>query len=521
VFEFSNLPDPVIRYGIGLWRRRWLIMGVTWLVALFGWFAIWLLPDAYESRAQVFVQTESILDPIMTGVTARPNYERRVDVMRLQLLTRPNIEQVIYRAGLDSELKATGERARQAEMESLVEWVTSKIAIDSPQEMYFVITFQHGDPEISRNVVDALVNLLIEQDLGAGLAESEEARRQLDRQIEEYGDRLTAKEQEVAAFRREHLDELGVIDGNARRRDQIDLDLSRVADELSQARQQVSTLQTLLASTARTSSGDDLDKLLVELAALRSQYNESHPDIVMLKARIDELSAEAGNRLPTNPEYTRVRNDLSAARDRVAGLQERQNDLRAEEEALSFTLGQAPAVQAELRRIERDYEQTRKNYEELLERLDRLTMTENLGAGRQGVNYRVYERPSVAFKPVDRKRLFLIIGALIVALGAGAAVAALFTFLEKTFTQTNELQKAFNLPVLGALSEAPSEALVAKHREDRMRLASAFGALCLLGFVYSYFAVFKLPDFDKDGAQTAKRAAQTVLETGPALRDVR
>jgi polysaccharide chain length determinant protein (PEP-CTERM system associated) len=503
LFELADLPRPVIRYGVGLWRRRWAAMGAIWAVALAGWFALWLIPDKYQSGAQVYVQTETILDPVMNGVTARPNYERRVEVMRLQLLTRPNVEEVIVRAGLDKEITAKDPRARAAETERLIDWVTGQINIESPQEMYFVITYRHSDPVIARNVVDALLNLLIEQDLGASLSENEEARRRLDGEIKAFDDRLTAKEREVAAFRRLHGGELALYDGNNRQREMIEQDLSRVGDELAQAERHVATLRALLSTTQSTTSGTELDRLMVELAALRSQYEENYPDIQAVQARIDQLQSSGQGELPTNPEYKRISAELRVARDQAAGLADRQKRLRADLETLSFAIGQAPGVVADLQRIERDYEQTRKSYEELIQRRDRLALTENLGAGGQGVEYKVFERPAISLIPTGMPRLMLVIAVLVAAIGAGVGFAFLLTWMQKSFSQESELTAAFGLPVLGALSEVKSDAVLAERRRDYKRLAGAFAALAAVAAFYVYWEVMRLPTINDGGATSA------------------
>ena len=114
MFNFSDLPQPIVRYGVGLWRRRWTVVAFAWLTALACWLAVWLIPDSYEARAQLFVQTENILQPVMGDVTASPDYERRVQVVKRSLLTRPNVEEIIYRAGLDQSIDASSaDRARR------------------------------------------------------------------------------------------------------------------------------------------------------------------------------------------------------------------------------------------------------------------------------------------------------------------------------------------------------------------------------------------------------------------------
>ncbi len=517
-FEFADLPPQVIRYGAGLWRRRWAVATVAAASALLAWFALWLIPDQYASRAQVYVQTETVLDPVMTGVTARPNYERRVEVMRLQLLTRPNVEEIILRSGLDRELTAQDPREKSAQLEKLIDWVAGQITITSPQELYFVIGYQNSDPTISRNVVEAALNLLIEQDLGASLTENEAAKKRLDDEIAAFDERLTAKEQEIAAFRRLNAEELSLVEGSGRSRELMEAELSRVTDEIAVAERRVATARSLLGQTDATTSGTDLDRLRVELAALRSQYNEDYPDIAVVKARIAQLEATGANQLPDNPEYKRLSAELRGAQDIAGGLADRQRRLKADLEAMSFTIGQGPRVIAELQRVERDYEQTRKNYEELLARRDRLSITANLGAGTQGVEYKIFERPAVSLVPSSPPRLVLIALATLGAIAAGLGAGIFLTWLQKTFTQGAELQTAFGLPVLGALSEIGSDAVVAERRRDGRRLATGAAALAAFLAVYVYWEVFRLPAAAPEGVLNGAPSASLSPEYAERLR---
>jgi polysaccharide chain length determinant protein (PEP-CTERM system associated) len=511
VFDVSDLPRPFIRYGVGLWRRRWIVVAGAWAAALVGWFGVWMLPDKYESRAQVNVQTETILEPVMTGITARPNYEQRVAVMRQQLLTRPNVEEIIYRAGLDKEIKARGDLERRAKLEGMVEYVAGQIKIENPQGLYFDISYRNGDPKVARDVVDAVLNLLIEQDLGASLAEKDEARRLLDAEIAKFDERLTTKEKEVAEFRRAHAEELAVIEGNARQREMKEADLTRTTDQIAQVQGRILTLQNLYATTPSTSAGTELDQLKIQLAQLRSQYNENYPDIQNLKARIKQL--ESGGALPSNPEHMRIRNELLTAQGQLEVLKTQEERLRTELSSLAYTIGEAPSIAAELQRIVRDYEQTQKSYEELVQRRDRLALTTSLGAGGQGVDYQVFERPEAALRPVAPPRLLFIIGVLFAAFGAGAAAALGMTYLDRSFTQAADLKEKFGLPVLGSVSVVRSRFLDEIRQKDIVRLAAACGALLIVALIYIYLTVLRLPAIDDDaGAQTA--CAETITE-GP------
>ncbi|WP_425407849.1 XrtA system polysaccharide chain length determinant [Hyphococcus sp.] len=504
MFKFSDLPPPVLRGLNGLWRRRWVIIAVAWICALLGWLAIWMIPDKYESRAHVFVQTETILEPVLNGFTARPDYSRRVEVMRLQLLTRPNVEQIIDRAGLADTIEAKTAMERRVKMEGMVEWVAGQIQIESPREMYFIISYKNSDPEIAQAVVDAVLNMLIEQDLGASLTESEAARRRLDLQVEEYEEKLAANERAVAVFRGEHAAELTNIQGTVRQRELKENELTRVSDELERTKGRVLTLQNLISATPRRTSGGELERLKVELASLRSQYEENHPDIRGVLARIEELEND-NSQLASNPDYVRLQSELSVARESISGLETREQRLKEELDSLDFASAQAPAVEAELRQIVREYEQTQKTYEELLSRRDRLDLTRNLGAAGRGVEYQVFEWPTVALAPSDPPRLLLILGVLVIAGGVGGAVALGLSLLDKSYTQASELQHAFGLPVLGALSEVSSDGVIADRLRDRSRLVVAGLALFAVAGLYAYLSVFRIPS---GGAELGQKSAQ-------------
>ena len=291
-----------------------------------------------------------------------------------------------------------------------------------------------------------------------------------------------------------------------RQRELKENDMARVRDELERTKGRVLTLQNLISATPQRASGGELDRLKVELSALRSQYEENHPDIRGVLARIEALEQE-GAALSANPEYVRLRSELRVAQDSAIALEGREKRFTEELNALDLPEGQAPAAEAQLRQIVREYEQTQNTYEELLSRRDRLHLTRNLGAAGRGVEYQVFEWPTEALAPVEPLRLILILLVLVMAGGAGAAAALALTLIDKSYTQASELQSAFGLPVLGALSEVPSLSVLVERKRDMMRLAFACVGLLAVAGLYSYLSVFRLPS---QQPTTAEHAAQPI-----------
>ncbi len=65
--DIQRIVQMVQRHVLGMWRYRWVALGVTWLLSILLWFGIYLLPDRYVASAQLFVDTDTVLRPLLRG----------------------------------------------------------------------------------------------------------------------------------------------------------------------------------------------------------------------------------------------------------------------------------------------------------------------------------------------------------------------------------------------------------------------------------------------------------------------
>src|ERR1700730_17271749 len=79
----------------GMWQRRWIGLGVAWLAAIIGTIVVFRLPDKYEASARVYVDTQSLLQPLMAGMAISPDAGQQVSILSRLLLSRPNLEKII------------------------------------------------------------------------------------------------------------------------------------------------------------------------------------------------------------------------------------------------------------------------------------------------------------------------------------------------------------------------------------------------------------------------------------------
>ena len=94
----------------GVWKYRWHAIVAAWVIALAGWIRVYTLDDNYQASARVFVDTQGILKPLMSGMTTLPNVEQQVSIMSRTLLSRPNVEKVMRMVDLDIKAKTPKEK---------------------------------------------------------------------------------------------------------------------------------------------------------------------------------------------------------------------------------------------------------------------------------------------------------------------------------------------------------------------------------------------------------------------------
>ncbi len=121
-----NLPLYTVRlYLKGLWRRRWFGMAICWVLAVVGAVNVFVLPNNYESTAVIYVDTNTMLGPLLKGLAIEGESGRQTQVVRETLLNNPNLRQVARAADLDFLVNT------EAEMEGLIQSIRSRVSVVS------------------------------------------------------------------------------------------------------------------------------------------------------------------------------------------------------------------------------------------------------------------------------------------------------------------------------------------------------------------------------------------------------
>ena len=467
-----EIKDLALFYLIGLWARRWSIVAVAWLVCLGGWLFVALQPPQYTARATIYVDTQGILGPLMRGITVDPNVERQLNVMRQTLLSRPNIEQLIRDAGLDLEFEVGASEPARAD---LIDSLQRNIRISARDNTLFDVSYQHRDPERAYRVVDTILQIFVEQNIGDSQRDVDTARGFIGQQIEEYEERLREADLAVAEFRRDNADKLGSLGQLRRRLEAAQSDLAQLRSSLDSAVWQRDQLQLQLSSTPPTLPTTELrggptpaEQRLVELQRrlddLLRVYTPRHPDVVALREMVADARAEVaaqrgggpdGANRP-NPVYEQLRTDVQLAERRIEELRRRIADKEVQVDELSIEAEQNPVVEAELRRLTRDYEIVLDQYQALVERRETAQIAERMRDQTNNVEFRLVEPPVVPSQPSGPNYALMMLAVVGLGFGSGGGLAFLRVQLDPSITSAHQLREQFDLPVLGALSLVPS-----------------------------------------------------------------
>lgn len=493
----------------GAWRYRWLGVAVAWVIAIGGWIGVQFISDRYTSSTQVYVDTESLLRPLLSGLAVDRDVMSQVGMMQAVMLSRPNLEKVAQKT--DLMLAATTRQQQEAIIDSLAQRIRLGRPGGPAMRNTFEVSFEDNDPKVAHRVVRTLLDTFMEDSLGLKRSDTAVAQRFLQSQIKEYEQKLVEAENRLAEFKQQNVGTMPGSDGSYYARlqqEQNNLQLLRQAHAQMQTRRD--ELARQLAGEEPTyglmgsAEGSPIDGQIARFKAQRDQlllqYTEKHPQVQSLNETIARLEEEkrAGAKvsstvaapgagitneeavvrsLDMNPVYQNLRLQLSQADADLAAIRGQMQAQQALISELQARVRAVPEVEAELARLNRDYEVNKRNYDTLVQRLESAKISEEAEQSADNVKFRVIEPPIEPFKPSGPQRAILNTMVLLAALGAGVALAVLLGQLRPTFSTRDMLQKVTGVRVIGAITMAVQQTIVPWYRRQGVMVGAAVSLL--------------------------------------------
>lgn len=476
----------------GLWQHRWLGLVVAWVVGALGVVAVLRIPDKYEASARIYVDTQSILKPLMSGLAIEPNRDQQIMILSRTLISRPNVEKLIRMADLDLGIKSP--QAQEVLVDKLMKSLTIK---STSRDNLYTLAYNDPEPERAKRVVQSLVSIFVESSLGDKRKDTDSAKKFIDEQILVYQKKLEEAENRLKDFKLKHLG-MQSADGKDyfSRISEVSAMLEKSRLELREAensrdalkRQIVGEEPTLLPDSGESMAGVSvpeidgrIDSMKRSLDGLLQRFTEQHPDVVGTRRMIKELeeqkrgeiaarknaaSSSPGILVNSNPVHQQLRISLAENEATVASLRVRVAEYQSRHDQLRESVKMIPQIEAEFTQLNRDYDINKKNYESLVVRRESATMSGEMDASAAIVDFRLIDPPRVSPQPVSPNRLLLVPLTLLLALAAGLFVPFLASQIRPVFFDARALREVTGLPLLGTISKKVEVAEQVRKKKD-------------------------------------------------------
>jgi polysaccharide chain length determinant protein (PEP-CTERM system associated) len=490
---------------MGAWQYRWYGLAAAFLVCGLGWFAVAMVPNTFESEAKVYIDTDTLLRPLLKGLAVTTDADQEVNVMLRTLLSSTNVERVVRATDIAAA------NAPRSIIQDKIESIQKRVDLrDLGTANLYSISFRDPNPRYAQAVTQSLLSVLIDSNLGSQRTDTESAQSFLDSQIEDYEQKLSQADKRRADFKAAHItffsngSDVDVGGGVASAEGAIIQDQTALDEAVARRnslRAQVSSTQSTMDVDAPASSGSGANQAALgasgelavareKLSELRTHYTDQYPDVIAQKNLIARLQAEMASS-PTrggntqgisNPSYVALRTKLADEEANVAVAQERLSNAQRRLDQSKGTAMDALSVQRQYEDLNRDYQVLHENYQQLVSRRESANISQAAGSQQSAV-FRVIDPPVKPDRPIAPNRPLLNLLVLVGGIVSGAVVALGLNTYQDRFLNVEQLTDAISIPVIGTITASQSSLDLAEGR----RGALVFGggvAMLMLGYLF-------------------------------------
>ncbi len=520
----QQILEKVFTIFRGAWRFHRPALLVAWVISLLAWVVVSVLPDLYEARARVFVDTRTALKPVLQGLAIDQDVDAQINFVRQSLLSASQLEKVAEANGL-LDASVTSPQARLKVIDRIRSRITLTVQSAAEQASEqgtagTIYSIQYQDPSRARSlkIVQTLLDNFVEGTLGGKREDSQSAQKFLQQQIHDYEQRLRASEDRLAVFKKNNVGLMPTQSGDYFTHLQAEIDaVNKVQDDLALAEARRAELarqlkgdETLAATAPATVTtgpngvvaGTDTLSRIKETQAkiddLLLRDTEKHPDVIALKETLADLkqrraaemealrrgdpNAVAASGAASNPVYQSIQLALNQADVEIASLKRQLADHRNTVSELRTRLDTMPQVEAEYARLNRDYDVTKTQYTAMVERLDKSKLGEEADTSGS-IKFSVIDPPAAEFQPVWPARPQMIFAGLVAGLGLGGGLAYVLNLMRPVFDGASVLEAATGLPILGTVTVSDLPERQRSRRRSYLLCAVSVVVLIVVGAV--------------------------------------
>jgi len=516
-------------------RHRWLILLSIFVCWATVWVIGWLLPATYQSEALILVEQQKVTSELVPP-NVSVSLQDQLQSMTQQILSRTQLQGIIDRYHLytkHSGLLAIFEPTDPVDkMRKDISITPVEVPGRNGDLTAFKIDYTGPTPELAQQVNSELTSAFLDQNLKSQQQVSQNTTSFFDSQLADARAKLEEQGAKVRAFKAQHVGELpDQLESNVQILSGVQNQLEGTQRALDRAQQQKLYLQSIIQQydSVQTDLGNgdsaetppaldkELKNLRMQLAAERSQYTDSYPDVVALKdqiAKTEKLKKQIEGEIATNQKAAKTSKDsatsmagadfqngaptpmmqiqsqLKANQLEIKGYEKQEKTLEGRVAEYQARLNMMPATEQALADISRGYNESQKNYDSLLAKQSQSQLATNLANNQQGQQFRLLDPAQLPDKPASPNHVLLSLGGLILGIAVGVGLTALFELTDARVRNEEDLEGLVAARVLVGIPRISTP----KGDHDRIRMrwmgrAAAVVVVLLIvaGNIYAFY----------------------------------
>lgn len=450
-------------YVAMLFRRLPYVLAIVFASTLAGLYIAFTIPETYRAEARLLFENAQIPDELAAS-TVRSSADEALLAVQQRLLTRANLLTLAERFDVFAANPDLPE-------DVIVLQMLDRAYIYMPPLMgntgVVSVSFDAGDPVLSADVTNALVEQILQQSVELRTAASGSTLDFFDQEVKRLTDELAVQNSRILEFEEANRDALPESLSYRRGRQEAQQErLSLIERELAGLRDRRQGLVDLYDRTGRlaasvgvlTPEQTQLETLRQELASAVVVLSPENPRVRALQLQVTALEEAVKEQLGVAGEGTMSSFDLQMADidGQIDFLIEQKEAIETELNALSASIDKTPSNSIRLGELQGRYENLQVQYDQAVASLAEARMGDRIEVTSRGQRITVIE---LAVPPTERaepnRKLITAAG-----LGAGMLLSIglvmLLELLNRTIRRPAELVRSLGITPFGTVPYIPT-----------------------------------------------------------------
>ncbi|MBV8061243.1 MAG: polysaccharide biosynthesis tyrosine autokinase [Alphaproteobacteria bacterium] len=466
---------------VWLFTRRNLrhIVAVTLGTIVFAFVMALVLPSRYKGETVIMLDPRKTnltnLTSVLSDMPADSSAIRsEIDIITSRAVIDRVIEQqhLMEDADFNSSLKGMGwllrflsshsneDKAHQAEEDrtKIAEKLFKHLEAENDGRSYSIkITYYDGNAERASNIANAFADEYLNDQLEVKFDVAKRANTWLGKRLDELQTQVRQAEHAVEEYKTaNNLVDVGDETLTQEQMSNIDEQLVAARADLSQAEARLNSVKDVSGSRLATSSMVMASPLIQQLkqqeaevrrkeADLATRYGDRHPAMIDVRNELRSIQDKIDEEM--RKSIAVLRNDYDIAKSKVSSLEQQLGKLKAE-------AGEGNKAMVTLHELQRQANANRSLYEGFLDRFKQVGEQQDM----QIADSRIIARANVPIKPYFPNLIMFLVAGVALGMILGFMSALLIEYLNRGLRSLSDAEKLYNVPGLGIVPLADTEA---------------------------------------------------------------